>query len=311
MRKICLVAILILALLSFPVSAKDDVAPTSGWRSIGHIKEIYRLIYSETENKVDIQFYFKPGGESGEGHVLFCHYKGRGSEAIETAKLIEKDFDSLVFEVQGILHLRGRLIHNIGPKFGYSRVHAEINLLKAVGKSITAELQWVMISTFRPDTNYGGWGFAEVRLWPVGGQIITVMGAALPELPASFAVSNQRLELDTYGPCEGAGQIRRLYRGISKTGSTWNLCNKDTPKTWLSGGPFKVGTDATTIFWSGTFTDDDPQVFTGNANLAAYIEGRGESNWVMFAVISTEIGATKILEGARLKFDYIFQSWTN
>jgi len=170
--------------------------------------------------------------------------------------------------------------------------------------SESVELQWVMISTLSPDTNFGGWEFAEVRLWPVGGQIITVMGAALPTLPDSFTVSNQRLELDRFSTCEGSGQIRRLHRGISKTDSTWNLCNKDTPKTWLSGGPFKVGTDATTIFWSGTFTDDDPQVFTGNAALASYIEGKGEGNWVMFAVIATEIGATKILDGARLKFDY-------
>lgn len=89
---------------------------------------------------------------------------------------------------------------------------------------------------------------------------------------------------------------------MSKTGSTWNLLNKNTLKHWLSGGPFLVGTDCTTIFWSGAFTGDDPQVCIGNAALEAYIEGKGESNWVLFAVVDDD--SLKMIDGARLKFDW-------
>jgi len=294
-------------LLSFPVLAKDDVVPTSEWRSIGHINEIHRLIYSEIENRVDIQFYFKPGGESSEEHVLYCHYQGKGREAIETAKLIENDFDSIVFEVQGILHLRGRLIHNIGPKLGYSRVYAEINLLKAVGKSITVELQWVTIAKHYPDINYGSLPCAAAANGGTTYELIGLMAAALPSLPDDIIVTNARIELDYYQNFYGSGQIRRLHRGMSKTGSTWNHCNinETPPKTWLSGGPFTVGVDCTTIFWAGGFNDNDPQVCTGNAALAAYIEGKGESNWVLFAINTLVAYDVKDYDGARLKFDYI------
>ena len=93
---------------------------------------------------------------------------------------------------------------------------------------------------------------------------------------------------------------------MSKTGSTWNLQNKNTGKTWLSGGPFMVGTDCTTIFWSGAFLGDDPQVCAGNPALKSYIEGKGGGGggWASFAII--DVGESlKIIDGARLKFDYI------
>jgi len=72
----------------------------------------------------------------------------------------------------------------------------------------------------------------------------------------------------------------------------------------LSGGPFLIGTDATTIFWAGNFNDNDPQVFNGNAALAAYIEGKGESNWMLFAINTLVAYDVKDYDGARLKFDY-------
>lgn len=297
--------VILMTLISFPVSAKDDVAPISEWRSVGYIKEIHRLIYSEIENRVDIQFYFKPGGEFSKEHVLFCHYQGKGREAIETAKLIENDFDSIVFEVQGILRLRGRLIHNIGPKLGYSRVYAEINLLKVVGKSVAVELTWVTIAKHYPDINYGSLPCAAAANGCTTYELIGLMAAALPSLPDDITVTNARIELDYYTGSYGSGQIRRLRRGMSKTGSTWKLLNKNTGKTWYSGGPFLVGTDATTIFWAGNFNDNDPQVFNGNAALAAYIEGKGESNWVLFALVTLAAYDVKDYDGARLTFDYI------
>jgi len=171
----------------------------------------------------------------------------------------------------------------------------------------SVELQWVTIYKSLPDTNYGYLSYARAANGGATNEFIAVMGAALPSLPDDITVSNARIELDYYSsiPAVGSGQIRRLHRGMSKTGSTWNLLNKNTSKTWLSGGPFLVGTDSTTIFWAGNFNDNDPQVCTGSAALAAYIEGKGESKWVLFAINTLADGDKKGFDGARLKFDWV------
>ena len=170
---------------------------------------------------------------------------------------------------------------------------------------ITVELQWLSITEGAPTTNFGHFAYAQAY-GPQVGCGAALLAAALPSLPADITVTNARIELDYYLYTNwGSGQIKRLHRGMSKTESTWNLLNKTTGKTWLSGGPFLYGTDCTTLFWSGAFTDDDPQVCTGTAALAAYIEGKGESNWVLFAVIGAGSGDNKKdLDGARLKFYY-------
>jgi len=170
---------------------------------------------------------------------------------------------------------------------------------------ITVELQWLSITEGAPTTNFGHFAYAQAY-GPQVGCGAALLAAALPSLPADITVTNARIELDYYLYTNwGSGQIKRLHRGMSKTESTWNLLNKTTGKTWLSGGPFLYGTDCTTLFWSGAFTDDDPQVCTGTAALAAYIEGKGESNWVLFAVIGAGSGDNKKdLDGARLKFDW-------
>ena len=172
--------------------------------------------------------------------------------------------------------------------------------------SESVELTWVTIDKHLPDLNYGSVGYASATYSETAYQKIIVMGFALPSLPDSITVTNQRIELDYHAFSYGSGQIRELKRGMSKTGSTWNMLNKNTGKTWLSGGPFLVGTDCTTIFWSGAFTGDDPQICTGNANLKSYIEGKGEGGggWVWFAII--DVGESlKIIDGARLKFDWV------
>ena len=202
------ITLLLVAALAIGAAAQEAGSGLNEWRSIGHIEEIYSLTYSEAENTAQIQFYFKPGGESSEGHVIFCRYSGRGQPALELARLIDNDFESVVFEAHGTIHLRGRLIHNVGPRLGYSRVYAEIDLLKAVGKSVTVELTWVMIDKHLPDLNYGSVGYASATYSGTEYQKIIVMTAALPSLPDSITVTNQRIELDYHALHYGSGQIR-------------------------------------------------------------------------------------------------------
>jgi hypothetical protein len=169
--------------------------------------------------------------------------------------------------------------------------------------SKTVELTWVMISAEFPDANFGAWSYARCLGVPVTEVIL--LAAALPsDLPTSFVVTYSCIELDKWEPGSGGnGQIKQLFRGMSKTKSTWNLLNKDTGKTWRSGGPFNISIDLGELFWSGAFNNNDPQVCVGNAALADYIEGRGESGWVQFGVYPTTLDV-KTIDGARLKFDY-------
>jgi len=135
------------------------------------------------------------------------------------------------------------------------------------------------------------------------------MFVRLSGLPTSIEVSNARLELDKYpsgSPASGSGSIRKLSRYTDKYKATWNYEDKDKQKPWITGGPFSISADQGTVFWSGNFTDDDPQVCNGGSALADFIKDQWEnhSGYIAFTVFTGESGAVKVFDGARLKFDY-------
>ncbi|HUS84709.1 MAG TPA: hypothetical protein VMX56_06160, partial [Anaerolineales bacterium] len=168
---------------------------------------------------------------------------------------------------------------------------------------ITVTLEWLHIDRKNPDYNYASSNYAETILNETYDRII-IMGAALPSLPDDITVTNQRIELDRSDGEYGYGQIKQLLRGMSKTGSTGNMLNIHTDKHWYSGGLFDKAIDLTNIFWSGGFSSDNPRVCSGNANLKSYIEGKGQSGWVLFGIITTQPNYYIYTNGARLKFDY-------
>jgi len=173
--------------------------------------------------------------------------------------------------------------------------------------SESVTLQFLMISRLFPDTNYGSSSFA---LATTGSgtvtQVILLQGQLPSGLPASYTVTDARVELDKgTGSQFGSGLLKWLYRGLVKTGSTGNENNKNTGKKWRSGGLFNVGVDLGELYWSGAFTSNDPQTLTGNAALNALIESRGASGWVSFGIYVTSTSGQKDMDGARLKFDWV------
>jgi len=170
-------------------------------------------------------------------------------------------------------------------------------------------LEWLEINEHIPDTNTAGQdgAFCQYCQLHQKRNIILLQGQLPGGLPADFTCSSACLELDLRsGGSSGNGLLKWLYRGLNKTGSTWNLQNKNTSAHWLSGGPFNISVDLGTLYWSGAFTDNDPQTLVGNAALNAQIESKGAGGWVSFGIYVAAVeGGTKYIDGARLKFNWV------
>ena len=176
--------------------------------------------------------------------------------------------------------------------------------------SKTKELTWVMLTEAFPSLQYGSYVYGVVaRPAPATDHIITIVQGQITSVPSNISVTNARLEVDLYNAdASGSGYLRRLTRTGSKWKSTWNHEDNMAPTAWVTGGAFSVGSDMGETFWSGAWTNDDPQVLAGGSGLADWIINRlvNDSGWISFALYVSAVGGDlKTMSGARLKFDWV------
>lgn len=176
--------------------------------------------------------------------------------------------------------------------------------------SKTQELIWVGLSEAQPNYQYGALPYAAATRGDFSGDYsIVIMSGQITGVSGAVSVTNARIEIDRYNAdAYGSGQLRRLMRFAEKWKSTWNHEDNTIPKAWITGGPFAVGSDLGTTFWSDAWTNDDPQILSGGTALADYIEDRilNNSGYVAFALyVPTAGGGYKSMSGALLQFDWV------